>query len=150
MDPVLTKRYARILSGVFLWTLTVLANAASSSGTTLLEDEREWLVQAAHLVQLAQSGKAEAVQYNKDVRESRAQLRQHIQHNNKQELSQQHRQLHSMFLILDILLKSAAACQTAGHIVCPPLLMSQLNTVLKNAYAKLDEIKASPNTSGSG
>ena len=84
---------------------------------------------------------ADAIQFNKDVRESRARLRKHIQQARNADLSPEHQQLHSQMLVVDVLLKSAAACQTAGHIVCPPMLMSQLRTVLKNAYSKLDEVK---------
>jgi hypothetical protein len=46
-------------------------------------------------------------------------------------------------VLLDVLLKSAAACQTAGHIVCPPLLMSQLQTVMNNAKTNLESVRQS-------
>lgn len=141
MGPVLTTRYAGILFGVLFWLTTSSANAAISPAATPLEEERDWLDQATQLVNAAQSSQADAIQFNKDVRESRARLRKHIQQARNAELSPEHQQLHSSMLVVDVLLKSAAACQTAGHIVCPPMLMSQLRTVLKNAYSKLDEVK---------
>ena len=141
MGPVLTKSHTGFFLAALFWVVIAWANPAISSATILVEDERDWLDQAARLVDIAQSGQAEAIQYNKDVRESRAQLRLHIQKTNNVDLPPAHRQLHSTLLVMDVLLKSAAACQTAGHIVCPPLLMRQLKTVLKNAFSKLDEIE---------
>jgi hypothetical protein len=145
MGPVLTKRYVGILLGVIFWMVTAWANAAMSPAATLLEGERGWWDQAAILVQIAESGRAEAIPYSNDVRKLRAQLRKYIQQAKNVEISSEHRQLHSTMLIMDVLLKSAAACQTAGYIACPVLLMSQLKMVLKNGYAKLDEIEESSN-----
>lgn len=133
-------RFAEILVGALLWVATGWVNAAIHSPATSLDEESNWLEQAARLVAEAQSARADAVQFNKDVRNSRTQLRKIIQQGRNEELPQAHRELHSIMLVMDVLLKSAAACQTAGHIVCPALLMSQLKTVLKNSYTKLDEV----------
>jgi hypothetical protein len=145
MGPVLTKRYVGIPLGLLFWMITAWANAAMSPAAALLEGERGWWDQAAILVQIAESGRAEALPFNKDVRELRAQLRKHIQQARNVEISPVHQQLHSTMLIMDVLLKSAAACQAASKIVCPPLLMIQLKTVLNNAYSKLDEIEEASN-----
>lgn len=145
MGPVLTTRYAGILFGALFWATTGWADMAMSPASTALEEELDWLDQAAQLVRAAQGGRTDAVQFNKDVRESRARLRKLIQQSRNAELPSAHRQLHSSMLVVDVLLKSAAACQTAGRIVCPPLLMSQLRTVLKNTYSKLGEIKQTSN-----
>ena len=145
MGLVLTKRYVRILFGVFLWIVTAWVNAAVFPTATLLEDERGWWDQAAELVLIAESGRAEAVPFNKDVRELRAQLRKHIQQARNTDISSEHQQLHSTMLVMDVLLKSAAACQAAGKIACPILLMKQLKTVLKNGYSKLDGIAETSN-----
>ena len=123
----------------FVWLSTTLANTTVT--TDSLKEENNWLNEAARLVAAAQGARTDATLFNEDVRKSRASLRVIIQATRHTKLSPQHRQLHSTMLVMDVLLKSAAACQTAGHIVCPPMLMSQLKTVLANAYANLDEAK---------
>lgn len=146
MRHVPTTRYAGILLGVLFWVTTGWANASISPATTSLEDESSWLNQATRLVLEAQSARADAAQFNKDVRESRARLRNIMQQSRNIKPASKHRELHSIMLVMDVLLKSAAACQTGGHIVCPPMLMSQLKTVLKNAYTKFDEVKQTSNS----
>jgi len=126
------------------WTNTAHPAVASA------HKEESWLKQASILVLAAQGTHADATQFNKDVRESRAQLRGYMQQARKTRLSKEHRQLHSTMVLLDVLLKSAAACQTAGYIVCPPLLMIQLKTVLKNAYANLENFKQTLNKTNTG
>jgi hypothetical protein len=37
-----------------------------------------------------------------------------------------------------VLLKTSSGCQSGGHVVCPPGLLSQLRTVLKNTYINLE------------
>ena len=128
-----------IFFATFVWLSTALANTTVTTDT--LKEENNWLNEAARLVTAAQGARTDATLFNKDVRESRANLRTIIQADRHNKLSPQHRQLHSTMLVMDVLLKSAAACQTAGHIVCPPMLMSQLKTVLANAYTNLDEAK---------
>ena len=141
MFAIQTTRYKKILLfGIVFWLSTALANATPLPTATSLKKERDWLEQAAQLVLAAQGAHADATLFNKDVRESRASLREIMQQARNIELSIQHRQLHSTMLVMDVLLKSAAACQTGGHIVCPPMLMTQLKTVLKNSYTKYDEV----------
>ena len=142
MRPVLTTRNTVILSVVLFWAITGWAHAVAA---TSLEKEHDWLEEASQLVVQAQSSQSDAVQFNKDVRESRTQLRNMVQQARHVKLSAVHQELHSIMLVMGVLLKSAAACQAGGHIVCPPMLMSQLKTVLKNAYTKLDEIKQTSN-----
>jgi hypothetical protein len=145
MITIQTARYATILFGVIIWLSTALATTSLPSAAMLLKEENDWLDQTARLVLAAQGAHADARLFNEDVRASRADLRKIMQKARHMELSPQHRQLHSTMLVLDVLLKSAAACQTGGHIVCPPMLISQLKTVLKNSYAKLDEVRAPSN-----
>lgn len=118
----------------------VCSIAVHATSKTVLQEEL-WLNQASVLIKQAETARADAKQFNQDVRDSRARLREYIREAKNAELSAEHRALHSTMVLLDVLLKSAAACQTAGHIVCPPLLMSQLKTVKKNAYANLEKIK---------
>lgn len=127
--------------GVLLWLSATLANAITHPATPL-KKEQNWLDQATQLVIAARGSHTDAILFNNDVRASRASLRHIMQKARHLKLSTEHRQLHSTMLVMDVLLKSAAACQTGGHIVCPPMLMSQLKTVLKNAYTKLDEVMA--------
>ena len=136
-----TTRYTKLLFGLLFWLSTALANTTPITDAASVNEEHSWLDQATRLVLSAKGGQTDATLFNEDVRASRADLRKIMQQARHMELSPQHRQLHSTMLVLDVLLKSAAACQTAGYIVCPPMLMSQLNTVLKNSYAKLDEVK---------
>lgn len=140
-----TALYTKLLFGLLFWLSTALANTTPIPDATSANKEHSWLDQATRLVLAAQGGQTDATLFNEDVRASRAGLREIMQQARHMELSPQHRQLHSTMLVMDVLLKSAAACQTAGHIVCPPMLMSQLNTVLKNSYAKLDVVKATSN-----
>lgn len=143
-------RRAVILFGLFFWMTAVSANTDHTTNETLLQKEHDWLKFASHLVQEAQSAQSDAVLFNKDVRESRARLRNTIQQSRHQKLATKHRELHSIMVVMDVLLKSAAACQTGGHIVCPVMLMTQLKKVLKNAYTKLDEVKQSSGNLNSG
>jgi ABC-type molybdate transport system permease subunit len=53
-------------------------------------------------------------------------------------------------VVLDALLKSAAACQTVGKIVCPATLMSQLHTTLASVHRNLGTFEATLATSSSG
>jgi len=145
MIAMQTTRYIKLLFGLLFLLSTALANTTPIPDATSANEEHFWLDQATRLVLAAQGGQTDATLFNEDVRASRAGLREIMQQARHMDLSPQHRQLHSTMLVMDVLLKSAAACQTAGHIVCPPMLMSQLKTVLKNSYAKLDEVKATSN-----
>lgn len=142
--------YTVIFFGIILCLTLAWATNALSSTTTSLKIENNWLDQASLLVLAAQQSDTDAQQFNKEVRTSRAQLRQLMQQARQKKLSSELRQLHSSMLLLDVLLKSAAACQTAGYIACPPLLISQLKTVLKNAYANRDRVEQALNQSKAG
>lgn len=132
---------------MLFWVTIAWPNIAFPASTPALEEEI-WLEQAGILVQAARSAYADATQFNIDVRKSRTQLRKTMRQVQNTQLSTELRNLHSTMLLLDVLLKSAAACQTAGHIVCPPLLMAQLKTVLENNYANLDKVKKATNQAG--
>ena len=138
---MLKRPRARILLWLSLsWMAMAGIGAVLGSDLTVMEEAR-WLERASQLITQAESAQADASQFNLDIRESRAQLRQVVQQARAADLPEEHRALHSNMVLLDVLLKSAAACQTAGHIICPPLLMVQLKTVLKNAYTNLDKVK---------
>ena len=119
----------------------IFSNLTAAASPTQLKEEG-WLNQASLLVDAAKGSNTAATQFIKDVRESRTQLRKIMLSARNVPLTSEHRALHSTLVLLDVLLKSAAACQTAGYIVCPPMLMSQLNTILKNAYQNLDKTKS--------
>lgn len=145
MKPVLTIHKTIFLLSALAWLTIVYANTPQPSGVIAMHDEHDWLNFATRLVNQAQGAQTDAVLFNKDVKKSRARLREIVQIRRNTKQATKHRELHSIMLIMDVLLKSAAACQTGGHIVCPPMLMSQLKTVLKNAHTKLDEVKQSSN-----
>ncbi|MDH3310357.1 MAG: hypothetical protein OEM95_06710 [Gammaproteobacteria bacterium] len=114
--------------------------------------ERTWVEESSRLVQLAGSSKADATQFQRDVLANRKQLRTLMPPgpiyfsggSNKSPSSRQ--QLLSSMVVLDALLKSAAACQTAGKIVCPATLMSQLHTTLASVRSNLNAYEATLTT----
>ena len=138
---MLKRPHTRILLWLSLSWLTVAGVGIALGSDLAGMEEAQWLERANQLIAEAERGRAQATQFNLDVRDSRTQLRQVIQQDRAVDLSAEHRALHSNMVLLDVLLKSAAACQTAGYIACPPLLMSQLKTVMKNAYTNLDKVK---------
>ncbi len=99
--------------------------------------ERDWIDQATVLVERAATGWADGKRYTEDVKAHRADLRE-LMRSSGTDLAQAHRQLHMSMVLLGILLKTAAGCQTGGHVVCPPSLMIQLRAVLKNTYINLE------------
>ena len=117
--------------------------------------ERAWVEEASRLVQLAGTSNADAAQYKRDVSANRRQLRalmppgpKYFSDGNKSHSSRQ--QLLSSMIVLDALLKSAASCQTAGRIVCPATLMSQLHSTLASVRSNLDAYEATLATTSSG
>lgn len=107
------------------------------------------------MVQLAGTSNADAAQFQRDVLASRKQLRTlmppgpiFFSGGNKPPSPRQ--QLLSSMVVLDALLKSAAACQTVGKIVCPATLMSQLHTTLASVRRNLGAYEATLATSSSG
>ena len=148
--PKMTGRPAKFTFWlVFLWPIFFWSNLALPDSITVISEEN-WLDQASSLILAAQSAKTDARQFNKDVRESRVRIRKIMQQARKVKLSAEHNALHSTMVLLDVLLKSAAACQTAGYIVCPPMLMTQLKIVQKNCYANLEKVKQALNISSAG
>jgi hypothetical protein len=117
--------------------------------------ERAWVEEAGRLVQLAGTSNADATLFQREVLASRRQLRKlmppgpiFFSGGNRPPSPRQ--QLLSSMVVLDALLKSAAACQTVGKIVCPATLMSQLNTTLANVRSNLGAYEATFATSSSG
>ena len=148
-SSMLTIRYARNLIWPVVW-LTIVWPIIALPASRISLDEEAWIQQADVLVLSAQSSHTDATLFNKDVRSSRSKLRKILQQARKNRLSDELRRLHSTMLLLDVLLKSAAACQTAGYIVCPPMLMIQLKTVLKNSQENLQIFNQSLEQSSTG
>ena len=118
--------------------------------------ERAWVEEAGRLVQLAGTSNADAAQYRRDVSASRKQLRalmppgaNYFSNGSNKSLSSRQQLLSSM-IVLDALLKSAAACQTAGRIVCPATLMSQLHSTLASVRSNLGAYEATLAETSSG
>ncbi len=118
--------------------------------------ERAWVEEASRLVQLAETSDADAAQYQRDVLASRRKLRAlmppgptyYSEGGNKSLSSRQ--QLLSSMVVLDALLKSAAACQKVGRIVCPASLISQLRKTLVSVRSNLGAYEATLATTSSG
>ena len=122
--------YATLFSVLFL-----LSNVDADPGEVI--GERFWIDRAAILVERAATGRAEGKSFTKDVKTQRADLRQMMQAAGK-DIPEAHRQLHMSMVLLGVLLKTSAGCQSGGRVVCPVGLLSQLRTVLKNTYINLD------------
>jgi hypothetical protein len=123
---------------------------------TKMSPERAWVDEAGRLVDLAGTSSADATRYRRDVQASRGKLRAlmppgpnyYSSGANKSQSSRQ--RLLSSMVVLDALLKSAAACQTAGRIVCPASLMSQLHATLASVRSNLDAYEATLSATSSG
>jgi len=107
---------------------------AEKGGVT---DERRWVDRAALLVERAATGRAEGKKFTKDVKAQRADLRE-LMRGSGADIPDVHRQMHMSMVLLGVLLKTSAGCQTGGRVVCPVGLLSQLRTVLKNTYINLN------------
>lgn len=137
-------------------TLTLSAYGNATNAGTKQCPERAWVEEASRLVQLAGTSKADAAQYQRDVLASRRQLRAlmppgpvYFSDGSKKSPSPRQQLLSSM-VVLDALLKSAAACQTVGRVVCPATLMSQLHATLASVRSNLDAYEATLATTSSG
>jgi hypothetical protein len=120
-----------VLFCVVAWSPVV---AADPGGFT---EERAWIDRATALVDIAATGQADGKTYTQDVRAHRADLRALMQGTGT-DAPEARRQLHMSMVLMGVLLKTAAGCQSGGHVVCPASLMFQLRTVLKNTYIKLE------------
>ena len=123
---------------------------------TKMVPERAWVEEASRLVDLAGTSSADANQYRRDVEKSRRELRalmppgpNYYSSGTDKSLSSRQQLLSSM-VVLDALLKSAAACQTAGRIVCPASLMSQLHGTLASVRSNLGAYEATLAATSSG
>lgn len=99
--------------------------------------ERDWIDRVTVLVDRAATGQADGKTYTEEVKAHRADLWA-LMRSSGTDLPQAHRQLHMSMVLLGVLLKTAAGCQSGGHVVCPASLMSQLRVILKNAYINLE------------
>jgi hypothetical protein len=130
-----------------IYSILIMIHAILFSAVSLLSDagaypeevtgERLWIDHAATLVERAATGRAEGKRFTNDVRARRADLRELMQRSGT-DIPEARRQLHMSMVLLGVLLKTASGCQSGGHVVCPPGLLSQLGIVLKNTYINLD------------
>lgn len=126
----------RIMIRVILFSAaSLLSDAGADPGG--VTEERLWIDRAEMLVERAATGRSEGKSFTRDVKAQRADLRKLMQSRGK-DIPEAHRQLHMSMVLLGVLLKTSAGCQSGGRVVCPVGLLSQLRTVLKNTYINLD------------
>lgn len=134
-----TRYYIRFtlatISATLLFAFVLGSVAAADQAKDSLE--RAWTERAEVLVDQAATGRADGRVYTQDVRAHRADLR-NLMRNSGNNLPPEHKQLHMSMVLVGVLLKTAAGCQTGGHVVCPVSLMNQLRAVLKNTFIKLE------------
>ena len=159
ISPCQNRRLITIIVGAMMSLMGVLTLSAYGNDATNVgakqSPERAWVEEADRLVQLAGTSNADAAQYKRDVLASRKQLRALMPpgpnfYSGENRLPSPRQQLLSRMIVLDALLKSAAACQTVGRIVCPATLMSQLHTTLASVRSDLDAYEATLTTTSSG
>lgn len=124
-----------MIHAMLFCAMALLSDAGAYPGE--VTGERLWIDSAALLVERAATGRAEGKRFTKDVKAQRADLRELMQSSGT-DIPEARRQLHMSMVLLGVLLKTASGCQSGGHVVCPPGLLSQLRTVLKNTYINLD------------
>lgn len=100
-------------------------------------EERLWVDRAAILVDRAATGRADGKTFVKDVKVQRAELRE-LMRKTGTDIPEEQRQLQMSMVLLGVLLKTASGCQSAGRVVCPVSLLSQIRSVLKNTYVNLN------------
>lgn len=102
-----------------LWPLGGMA------ATLLADKKREWVEEAGALVDAADSGKAEARAFQREVRASREALRELVRDSDPDS-----RGGYQGMILMVALLDAAAACHRGGYIVCPPDLMRQMRELM--------------------
>lgn len=112
-----------------LWSM---GPAAADAG----EEEQAWIEEAGRLVEAAASGRAEALAFRRQVKQSRERLREMVRNTAPGD-----RQRYQDMILMVALLDAAAACHQGGHILCPPDLMRQLR-------AQLARLRAQPGAAG--
>ena len=123
-----------MIHAILFSAASLLSDAGADPGR--VTEEQLWIDRAAILVERAATGRAEGKRFTIDVKAQRADLRELMQSSGK-DIPEAHRQLHMSMVLLGVLLKTSAGCQSGGRIVCPVGLLSQLRTVLKNTYINL-------------
>jgi len=152
---LVTAIVASVMSISGALTSSAYGNDATAVKTKM-SPERAWVEEAGRLVDLAGTSSADAARYRRDVLASRGKLRalmppgpNYFSSGTNTSLSSRQQLLSSM-VVLDALLKSAAACQTAGRIVCPASLMSQLHATLASVRSNLGAYEATLAATSSG
>lgn len=148
-SPPVTVAYLAAALGTAVFVLWTGAVGGGAPGESVSDrsPERAWVEEAERLVEAAATGRADAAVFQQRVQANRTKLRRMMPsggafHSEASNIMPEKRQLLSSMVVLDALLKSAAACQTRGRIVCPATLMMQLRTSLKNTYANLEAYEA--------
>ena len=123
----------RTLSGVLL--LLCLWPLQSMAVTSVVpDDERAWVETAFQLVEAADSGRAEALAFRRQVQQSRETLRELVRAADPEDRAR----FQNMILMV-ALLDAAAACHRGGVIVCPPDLMRQMRLQIARLQAQIGQ-----------
>lgn len=121
----------RFLGGLGL--LIGLWPLGGTAATLIADKKREWVEEAGALVDAADSGRAEARAFQREVRASREALRDLVR-----ESDPESRGDYQNMILMVALLDAAAACHRGGYIVCPPDLMRQMREVMVRLRAQVD------------
>jgi hypothetical protein len=115
-----------------LWGLPGLWPAGTLAASLVSEADRAWIERAGELVEAADSGRAEALQFRREVQESREILRELVRSADPED-----RARYQNKILMVALLDAAAACHRGGYIVCPPDLMRQMRAQLARLQAQI-------------
>lgn len=122
------RRVALWMVSLFLCLLPGISMAAS----LVPEDERAWINEAGEMVEAADSGRAEALAFRRQVQASRESLREMVRASDPDD-----RERYQHMILMVALLDAAAACHRGGYIVCPPDLMRQMRAQLARLQAQI-------------
>lgn len=122
------RRVALWMMALFLCLLPGISMAVSQ----VPEDERAWINEAGEMVEAADSGRAEALAFRRQVQASRESLREMVRASDPDD-----RERYQHMILMVALLDAAAACHRGGYIVCPPDLMRQMRAQLARLQAQI-------------
>lgn len=113
-----------------LWPLQSMA-----ATSVVADEERAWVETAIQLVEAADSGRAEALAFRRQVQQSREALREMVRVADPDDRAR----FQNMILMV-ALLDAAAACHRGGVIVCPPDLMRQMREQISRLEAQIAQV----------
>lgn len=122
-----------ILRGAVL--LLGLLPLSGQAADPAAEDRRAWIEEAGALVEAADSGRAEARAFQREVRASREALRELVRRADPDERAE-----YQNMILMVALLDAAAACHRGGYIVCPPDLMRQMRAQMARLRAQFGTV----------